>query len=125
MKPSDLTPREGKTLRYYVGRTKDGATQTPTDACIVEAVWSDLPHTHFEATTTVSSLKASKLLKRNGEGWQATPAGIKLIDAANKANVWQQAPKPSVTNNPEHIDPVLKDFKSKTTTRKTRKRGKK
>lgn len=124
MKPSDLTNREGKTLRFYVGRTRNGPIPVATDDCIVETSWSDLPHTHLEAVTTVSSLKASRLLKRVGKGWEATQSGIKLVDAANKANAWQAPPPPSVTNSPEHIDPVLKDYKStrKTTTRK---RGKK
>lgn len=99
MRPTDLTPREGKTLRFIAGRTTDDKYALPTtDECIVETVWSDLPHTHLEALATVASLKASKLVVRSGDGWKATQAGIKLIATANKSKVWQQAPPPNITN---------------------------
>lgn len=111
VKPQDLTPREGKVLRFLVGRKHNGDSQTYTDDCIVEATWSDLPHSHNQAVQTVSSLKVKGLLTNVAKGqYTPTEAGIKLIVAANKAGMWNAPPAPSVTNNPVHIDPVIKPY---------------
>jgi hypothetical protein len=111
-KPEDLTPREGKVLRFLVGRKRKGDTQTATDECIVERAWSDLPHNHAQAVQTVSSLKAKGLLVNVSKGhYTPTEAGVRLMEKAEKANLWLTSPPPSVTNNPEHIDPVLKPYK--------------
>ncbi len=109
-----LTPREGKVLRYFVGRKARGETQTATDDCIVETEWSDLPHSHFQALAAVQNLIDYGLLLRvDLELYTPTPAGTKLIAAANAAKMWQAAPRPSVTNNAQHISNVLTDFKPK------------
>ena len=107
-KPEDLTPREGKVLRFFVGRKNAGDNQTATDDCIVETPWSDLPHSHNQAVLTISKLISKGLMKRVGDGWYTpTTGGIALIVIANEAKMWQAAPPPSVTNQVEHIDPVL------------------
>jgi hypothetical protein len=96
--PEDLTPQEGKVLRYFVsmlGREE----QTPTDNCIVETVWSDLPKTHLAAVRVTSRLKSKGLLKAAAKGHcSATEAGVRLIKAADKTHIWQTPPPPSVTN---------------------------
>lgn len=109
VKPEDLTPRQGKVLRYFVGRKNAGDNQTATDDCIVETPWSDLPHSHSQALMTISKLASNGLLVWvGGDRYTPTPDGIALIAIANKENMWQAAPPPSVTNRvAEHIDPVL------------------
>ena len=98
VKPGDLNPQEGKVLRFYVSKL-DREKQTPTDACIVKTVWSDLPKTHVEAVRVTSRLKAKGLLKAGERGYCiATEAGVRLILAANKDHLWQQAPPPYITN---------------------------
>jgi hypothetical protein len=98
LKPEDLTPQEGKVLRYFVSML-DREKQTPTDKCIVETVWSDLPKTHMEAVRVTSRLKKKGLLRAGDKGFcAATEAGVRLIQVANKTHVWQQAPPPSITN---------------------------
>jgi hypothetical protein len=112
--PEDLTPREGKVLRYFVGRKASGDNQTATDDCIVEIPWSDLPHSHSQALLTVSSLVSKGLLTKVSDGWYTPSQGAAtLVAAANKAKMWQVAPPPSVTNQAEHIDNVLKTYKPK------------
>jgi outer membrane biosynthesis protein TonB len=112
IKPDDLTPREGKVLRFFVGRKASGDKQTATDDSIVEIPWSDLPHSHNQAMMAVRSLATKGLLTRVHEGqYTPTQAGITLVHAANKAKMWQVAPPPSLTNKPEHIDPVLQSYK--------------
>ena len=97
-KPEDLTPQEGKVLRYFVSSLRR-EEQTPTDNCIVETWWSDLPHNHMEAVRVTGRLKAKKLLRAGEKGFcVATEAGVSLIKAANKTHIWQQAPPPSTTN---------------------------
>jgi hypothetical protein len=98
VKPEDLNPQEGKVLRYFVsmlGREE----QTPTDKCIVETVWSDLPKTHMEAVRVTGRLKKKGLLRAGESGFcVATEAGVRLIAAANKTHIWQKAPPPYITN---------------------------
>lgn len=97
-KPEDLTPQEGKVLRYFVSML-DREEQTPTDKCIVETVWSDLPKTHMAALRVTGRLKSKGLLAAGEKGHcRATEAGVRLIQAANKTRVWQKAPSPNITN---------------------------
>lgn len=99
LKPENLNPQEGKVLRFFVSRL-DREKQTPTDDAIVETVWSDLPKTHMAAVQVTGRLKKKGLLKAGDKGFcVATEAGVRLIAVANKTNVWQQAPPPSVTNH--------------------------
>jgi hypothetical protein len=96
--PEDLTPQEGKVLRYFVSMLAR-EEQTPTDKCIVETVWSDLPKTHMAAVRVTGRLKSKGLLAAGEKGHcRATEAGVRLIEAANKTKVWQQAPPPRITN---------------------------
>lgn len=110
--PDDLTPREGKVLRFFVGRYSIDQKPVPTEACIVEAVWSDLPHTHSQALLTVSSLANKGLLEDSKIEGRHIPTvdGKTLIAEANKLNMWQAPPPPVITNNPEHIDPVVRAY---------------
>lgn len=97
-KPEDLTPQEGKVLRFFVSRL-DREKQTATDDCIVETVWSDLPKTHMAAVQVTGRLKKKGLLSAGEKGFcVATKAGVSLITSANKTHVWQQAPPPRITN---------------------------
>lgn len=97
-KPEDLSPQEGKVLRFFVSRL-DREEQTPTDDAIVETVWSDLPKTHMAAVQVTGRLKKKGLLKAGTKGYCiATEAGASLIKAANKDGFWQQAPLPATTN---------------------------
>jgi hypothetical protein len=98
LKPEDLNPQEGKVLRFFVSRL-DREKQTATDDCIVQTVWSDLPKTHMEAIRVTGRLKKKGLLKAGDRNYcVATEAGVRLILAANKAKMWQQAPPPYITN---------------------------
>lgn len=98
LKPEDLTPQEGKVLRYFVSML-DREEQTATDKCIVETVWSDLPKTHMAAVRVTGRLKKKGLLQAGSKGHvRATEAGVRLILAANKTHIWQQAPPPRITN---------------------------
>ena len=97
-KPEDLKPQEGKVLRFFVSRL-DRESQTPTDDCIVETVWSDLPKTHMAAVQVTGKLKKKGLLRAGDKGHcVATQAGVRLIAAANNSDIWQQAPPPKITN---------------------------
>jgi hypothetical protein len=97
-KPEDLDPQEGKVLRFFVSRL-DREKQTPTDDCIVETVWSNLPKNHLEAIQVTGKLRRKGLLVTGEKGFcVATQAGASLIKAANEGNFWQQAPPPTVTN---------------------------
>lgn len=99
-------------LRYFVSKEAQGHDSTPTDACIVQTAWSDLPHSHNQAVITTSSLMAKGLLFSPVPGkHKPTEAGIALIKRADQAKLWQAPPAPSITNNPVHIDPVVKDKK--------------
>jgi hypothetical protein len=96
--PGDLSPQEGKVLRFFVSRL-DRERETPTDDAVVETIWSDLPKTHMEAVRVTGRLKKKGLLKAGSKGHCiATEAGTSLIKAANKGNFWQQAPLPATTN---------------------------
>ena len=112
--PDDLTPREGKVLRYFVGRWKAGDNQTATDDCIVETAWSDLPHDHAQAARTVRSLVDRWLLLKVHEGrYTPTQAGVDLMEIADKERKWMTPPPPSVTNRPQFISPIVKPYKPK------------
>jgi hypothetical protein len=98
IQPEDLTPQEGKVLRFFVSRL-EREQQTAIDDCIVETPWSDLPKTHWTAVRVTGRLKAKGLLKAAGKGkCSATEAGISLMKAANRSHVWQTAPPPRITN---------------------------
>lgn len=99
MQPSDLTPREGKVLRYFADRTRAGDWQIPADNCIVKIEWSDLPHTHFQAVTTLASLAKRGLVEQVKQGYRATASGMKLSALADKERLWMSAPPPSITNS--------------------------
>lgn len=101
--PIDLTNREGKTLRYYAGRTRNGDRQISADACIVTTEWSDLPHSHMQAVMTLTKLLKYKLVRRDGSGWVATTGGINLEATASKKGMWQTPPPPSITNTARSI----------------------
>lgn len=105
VKPDDLTPREGKVLRYYASKLKGGEKQTATDSCIVKTPWSDLPHNHMQAVQTCAKLKAKGLLVAGQtKGWvTATAAGVRLIAKANELGMWQVPPSPKKTNNARYL----------------------
>lgn len=103
MTTDELTPRQGKVLRFIVGRTNIGQAPVPSADAVVLTPWSDLPKTEAQAQATLMQLVVYKLVKRGKHGYSATAKGVKLIAVANKKNVWQKAPPAAITNNPRSI----------------------
>jgi hypothetical protein len=101
VRPSDLTPRQGKVLRFIVSHTKlyKGSAITP-EMCIVLTTWSDLPHNKTQAVSTISALAKRGLIVRSTtqQGYVPTDAGIKLMAAADKKGMWNAPPSPAKTN---------------------------
>lgn len=97
--PKDLSPRQGKVLRYCCSKYESGVTVTP-DMCIVLIRWSDLPHTPMQAQNTLRKLKSFGLVAPVENGYRATQDGLALIKRADKEGLWRKPPPPSVTNLP-------------------------
>lgn len=97
MKPDELSPRQGKVLRYLTDKTKQGAVVTP-QMTVVKIAWSDLPHTVIQARTVLRRLVKSGLAENNGDDFRATEAGLALIKEADAAKLWRKPPPPEVTN---------------------------
>lgn len=95
-KPSDLTARQGKVLRFVYSR-RDVGEVMPAE-CVVKIAWSDLPHTELQAKTTLSALMRRSLVKKIGRGYEVTVAGRNLIISANMKGMWRATPPPEVTN---------------------------
>ena len=95
-KPEELSPRQGKVLRYLCSQYKIGPA-TP-DKFVNKIAWSDLPHTVWSAQATLERLTEFGLAVRSGDGYTATKAGLALMKEADKAKLWRSAPPPSVTN---------------------------
>ncbi len=87
----DLTPRQGKVLRFIVARTKEGPYKAPVVPVqtINKIDWSDLPHSLTQASFTFSKLWHTGLIEQIEGGYQATAAGTDLIKKANAAGLWQ------------------------------------
>ena len=98
MKPERLSPRAGKVLRYVVSRTTTGNPPVEPDDCTNRIKWSDLPHTHLQAVSTLSGLSKKGLVEKVKQGYSATAAGIELIALADKRGLWRVPPPPNVTN---------------------------
>ena len=97
MKPDELSPRQGKVLRYVCDKTKGGVPVT-ADMTIVKIQWSDLPHTVIQAQATLRRLAKFGLAERSGDGYRATKAGQTLIKEADASKMWRTPPPPAVTN---------------------------
>jgi len=98
VKPERLSPRAGKVLRFVVARTKSGNAPVEADSCTNRIKWSDLPHTHLQAVSTLSGLAKRGLVEKVKQGYSATAAGIELIALADKKGMWRDPPPPNVTN---------------------------
>lgn len=98
VKPSDLTLRQGKTLRYFVYRKRHGEAVVPLASAIVQVAWSDLPKTERQALNTLSALSKLGLVERRKNGFEATVAGDKLVTIADKEGLWNAPPSPKKTN---------------------------
>jgi DNA-binding MarR family transcriptional regulator len=98
VKPSDLTPRQGKTLRYIVSHNKLIKQEVTPEMCIVTIEWSDLSHTKTQAAATISALRKKGLVERGKEGYKPTEAGIALMAAADKKGRWNAPPARAKTN---------------------------
>jgi len=82
----DLTPREGKVLRYVISTY----TLPVVPARLVNSIeWSDLPHDQLQARAALEKLRKLGLVKRQGSGYVATGDGATLIRGANKEGIWQ------------------------------------
>jgi len=98
VKPGDLTPRQGKVLRYIVSHNKLFKQEVTPEMCIVLTKWSDLPHSKTMAASTISALRKLGLVERGKQGYKPTEAGAKLMAAADKKGMWNAPPAPKKTN---------------------------
>lgn len=101
MNPSDLSPREGKTLRYVDSHSRAYNEPVFPQMLIVSRKWSDLPQTLLQAKKTLETLWKYGFIERDEvhkKGYRVTPAGIALIVSANAQKLWKSPPPPSVTN---------------------------
>ena len=98
MKPSELTPRQGKVLRYVVARDRNAKEIVEQKDCITKIKWSDLPQSLLQAKVALRRLEVFGLVQKQGKGYVPTKDGIKLIKAADKQGLWQTPPPPSITN---------------------------
>lgn len=96
-KPEELSPRQGKVLRYLCSKYRNGEQVKP-DRLVNRIAWSDLPHTFMSAQATLERLAEFGLVVRSDDGYIATKAGIALMKEADKAKLWRSPPPPSVTN---------------------------
>lgn len=95
--PDDLTPREGKVLRYVCSYTpkshhRTHAQNVEPDMCVIKdnPTWSsNLPNNTWEAKQTLERLRSLKLVKRAGEGYEPTKAGRAVVLSANGKGLWQ------------------------------------
>jgi hypothetical protein len=95
----DLSPRQGKVLRYCCSKYESGVTVTP-DMCIVKIHWSDMPKSPMQAQGALRKLKSFGLVAPVENGYRATKDGLALIKQANEEGLWRKPPPPSVTNLP-------------------------
>lgn len=98
VKPSDLSNRQGKVLRYIISHNKLFAEEVTPEMCVVQIKWSDLPHSKTMAASTISALSKRGLIERGKQGYKPTEAGIKLMKAADKKGRWNTPPAPKITN---------------------------
>ena len=92
----EMTPRQGKVLRYLVS-TKD--QPVAPSRCVVKIKWSDLPHSDMQSRKTLSELRRMGYVNRiDKDAFEPTDAGRKLIAMADKEGLWRQAPPPKKTN---------------------------
>lgn len=95
MKERELTPTEGKTLRYLVARFPEPVKPSQATNKIS---WSDIPHSYLEALGVMERLRKWGYAEKMPLGYVATEKGRKRIARANKNKEWQAPPPPSVTN---------------------------
>jgi hypothetical protein len=95
--PEELSPRQGKVLRYLCSKHRGSEPVTP-DKFVIKIAWSDLPHTVMSAQATLERLTEFGLAVRSDGGYIATKAGLALMKEADKAKLWRSPPPPSVTN---------------------------
>ncbi len=98
MKPSRLTARQGKTLRYVVARDRNAKETVYPEQCVIRINWSDLPHSLMQAKYTLSQLEGFGLVLRRGRGYVPTKEGVKLIKAADEKGRWMTPPPPEIIN---------------------------
>jgi hypothetical protein len=92
MKPSELSARCGKVLRYVV---TNRTPPTVPEKCIILIEWSDLPKTLLQARATLEKLRDYGLVERDDQrGYTATAEGRQLIAEANQQGIWQDPPIP-------------------------------
>jgi hypothetical protein len=88
----DLTPREGKLLRYVCTYTPGrlGPNVTTEMAAIPSAPIfnSDLPRTQAQARIAFGRLAKLGLIERVGKGYEPTEEGKAVEKAATKAGIW-------------------------------------
>ena len=98
MKPDELSPRQGKVLRYLCCKYEGTEPIVTAEKTINHIAWSDLPHTPMQARTTLTRLTRLGLAERSGDGYRATKAGLELMKQADAAKLWRTPPPPAVTN---------------------------
>lgn len=101
MSPNELSPREGKVLRYVDSFSQRMDAPVFPNMVISGRDWSDLPHTILQAKRTLEKLDEVGMVSRDEKdrkGFRVTPAGIALILSANAQKLWQTPPPPHITN---------------------------
>jgi hypothetical protein len=84
--PQELTPREGKCLRFLVSSDR---TIEPDILVVNPWMPSDLPDNILQARSVLRKLAKLKLAERVGKNrFKAASAGAALIASANKAGLW-------------------------------------
>jgi hypothetical protein len=90
----DLTPREGKVLRYVCTYTPGSYVEgrqerVEPSMCVVATPWSNLPRTLLQARSTLEKLRKLKLVKKEAGGYAPTAAGQAVVKSANDQGIWQ------------------------------------
>jgi hypothetical protein len=86
VKTDDLTPRQGKVLRYVV------SCKTPPvkpAMCVNQIEWSDLPHDNLQAKASLEKLRKLGLAEKQDGGYVPTAEGTSLIREATENGIWQ------------------------------------
>lgn len=91
----NLTPQQGKVLRYICSRSID---PTAPGQAVNKISWSDLPHSLLEAKKCFDDLVELDLIEKSGKKYIATQLGNKIVAYADKTRLWRKPPPPHIIN---------------------------
>lgn len=99
----DLSPRQGKVLRFVCSKHKSKSDPVTPEMCIVLIRWSDMPHTAMQARSALSRLRKLNLIDRvDKDQYRANETGLAVMQEADKRKLWRKPPPQSVTNRYYH-----------------------